>query len=275
MNTDPDGFEQEGLQTAPSNLTPADVFFREASQVDTICECLLSTRNKSLKDIRNQLNGRRWWSMWTVFSRTCCKLLVTIDKIGTCIEEKSLWEKEPEYIPWTATSGPAGIRTAIVCQHRSVLKVVYPQADSNLRNVLTEQLVALIDGFLMLVFLSSSLWTNPMIKKDIAIWNGIPTEKIRSLISASHTRPVPMGCFIGRKILWLWYLGTNVWADWQPDQITVLHDPVCWSEFFRLSLSLVSGERKVRQIIISAHFSAWTVGELFTSSWTSQLVTRN
>ena len=26
--------------------------------------------------------------------------------------------------------------------------MVYPQADSNLRNVLTEQLVALIDGFL-------------------------------------------------------------------------------------------------------------------------------
>ena len=33
-------------------------------------------------------------------------------------------------------------------QHRTVLKMVYPQADSNLRNVLTEQLVALIDGFL-------------------------------------------------------------------------------------------------------------------------------
>ena len=38
-----------------------------------------------------------------------------------------------------------------------------------------------------------------------------------------------MGCFIGRKILWLWYLGTNVWADWQPDQTAALHDPVCWS----------------------------------------------
>ena len=33
-------------------------------------------------------------------------------------------------------------------QHRTVLKMVYPQADSNLRNVRTEQLVALIDGFL-------------------------------------------------------------------------------------------------------------------------------
>ena len=49
---------------------------------------------------------------------------------------------------FTATSGPAGIRTAIVRQHGIVLKMVYPQADSNLRNILTEQLVALIDCFL-------------------------------------------------------------------------------------------------------------------------------
>lgn len=49
---------------------------------------------------------------------------------------------------FTATSGPAGIRTAILRQHDVVLKVVYPQADSSLRNVLTEQLVALMDCYL-------------------------------------------------------------------------------------------------------------------------------
>lgn len=33
-------------------------------------------------------------------------------------------------------------------QHGIILKIVYPQADSNLRNILMEQLVALIDCFL-------------------------------------------------------------------------------------------------------------------------------
>lgn len=33
-------------------------------------------------------------------------------------------------------------------QHEIVLKMVYPQADSKLRNILTEQLVSLIDCFL-------------------------------------------------------------------------------------------------------------------------------
>lgn len=51
-------------------------------------------------------------------------------------------------MPWTATSGPSGIRTAVMRQHGIILKMVYPQADSKLRNVVMEQLVALIDCFL-------------------------------------------------------------------------------------------------------------------------------
>lgn len=47
-----------------------------------------------------------------------------------------------------AARGPASIRTAIARQHEIVLKMVYPQADSSLRNILMEQLVALIDCLL-------------------------------------------------------------------------------------------------------------------------------
>lgn len=49
---------------------------------------------------------------------------------------------------FTATSGPSGVRTAIMRQHGIILKMVYPQADSKLRSVVMEQLVALIDCFL-------------------------------------------------------------------------------------------------------------------------------
>lgn len=48
----------------------------------------------------------------------------------------------------TATSGPSGVRTAITRQHGIILQTVYPQADSNLRSTVMEQLVALIDCFL-------------------------------------------------------------------------------------------------------------------------------
>lgn len=40
------------------------------------------------------------------------------------------------------------MRTAIVRQHDIILKMVYPQADTSLRNILMEQLVSLIDCFL-------------------------------------------------------------------------------------------------------------------------------
>lgn len=47
-----------------------------------------------------------------------------------------------------AARGPASVQTVIARQHEVVLKVVYPRADSSLRNILMEQLVALIDCLL-------------------------------------------------------------------------------------------------------------------------------
>ncbi|XP_045073846.1 nuclear pore complex protein Nup133-like [Coregonus clupeaformis] len=55
---------------------------------------------------------------------------------------------EPEYIPWTASSGLGGVRTVIARQHEVILRDVYPHADSELRNGLNEQLAALLDVLL-------------------------------------------------------------------------------------------------------------------------------
>lgn len=42
----------------------------------------------------------------------------------------------------------SSLRSAITRQHGIILKVVYPQVDSNLRSIVAEQLVALLDCFL-------------------------------------------------------------------------------------------------------------------------------
>uniref|UniRef100_A0A673JYV0 Nuclear pore complex protein Nup133-like n=1 Tax=Sinocyclocheilus rhinocerous TaxID=307959 RepID=A0A673JYV0_9TELE len=55
---------------------------------------------------------------------------------------------EPEYIPWTASGGAGGVRTVITRQHELILRAVYPHADVELRGVLSEQLVALLDSLL-------------------------------------------------------------------------------------------------------------------------------
>ncbi|ELW68081.1 Nuclear pore complex protein Nup133 [Tupaia chinensis] len=166
----------------PSSLTPADVFFREVSQVDTICECLLDYEEQVLQgssldsvewaevviDVNNVLKVLKFGQFGQSkfirnaathhFLRMLTGCIFTQDMLQAAVHYRqnrsSLYrreephEREPEYIPWTATSGPAGIRTAIVRQHGLVLKGVYPQADSGLRNTVTEQLVALIDCFL-------------------------------------------------------------------------------------------------------------------------------
>lgn len=50
--------------------------------------------------------------------------------------------------PVLFSQASSGLRAAIARQHGIILKVVYPQVDSNLRSVVTEQLVALLDCFL-------------------------------------------------------------------------------------------------------------------------------
>nr|XP_019610340.1 PREDICTED: nuclear pore complex protein Nup133 isoform X2 [Rhinolophus sinicus] len=134
----------------PPSLTPADVFFREVSQVDSVCECLLEHEEQVLQD--TAVEAAQWADIVVNVSNILKDMLQAASHYRQ--NRNSLYRKEemlgndPEYIPWTATSGPAGIRTAILRQHEVVLKVVYPQADSSLRNILTEQLVALMDCFL-------------------------------------------------------------------------------------------------------------------------------
>uniref|UniRef100_A0A8C0RJ30 Nucleoporin Nup133/Nup155-like C-terminal domain-containing protein n=1 Tax=Canis lupus familiaris TaxID=9615 RepID=A0A8C0RJ30_CANLF len=134
----------------PSNLTPADVFFREVSRVDTVCECLLEHEEQVLKD--TSLESIEWAEVVINVNSILKDMLQAASHYrqnrNSLYRREEPLEQEPEYVPWTATSGPSGIRTVIERQHGIVLKVVYPQADSNLRNILTEQLVALIDCFL-------------------------------------------------------------------------------------------------------------------------------
>uniref|UniRef100_A0A8D0G1L1 Nuclear pore complex protein Nup133 n=1 Tax=Sphenodon punctatus TaxID=8508 RepID=A0A8D0G1L1_SPHPU len=131
----------------PQSLTPADVFFREVSQIDTIFECLLEQEEKILKDTSVESVE---WAQIVVNVNSIIK-----DMLQAAIQYRQsrtafyktgeLPEREPEYVPWTASTG---IRTTIMHQHEIILKVVYPQVDSNLRSTLTEQLVALLDCFL-------------------------------------------------------------------------------------------------------------------------------
>ncbi|XP_061480465.1 nuclear pore complex protein Nup133 [Rhineura floridana] len=131
----------------PSSLTPADVFFREVSQIDTIFECLLEKEKQVLKNTSVQSEE---WAEIVINVNNIIK-----DMLQAAIQDRqskaSLYkireplEMEPEYVPWTAS---VGVRTAIINQHEIILKKVYPQINSKLRSIVTEQLVALLDCFL-------------------------------------------------------------------------------------------------------------------------------
>lgn len=134
----------------PGNLTAADVFFREASRIDSVFECLLEEEEKILKE--KMVDSVEWGQIVVDINNILKDMLQAAvqhrqSMLSVCgIGEHT--EKDPEYIPWTASCGPGGVRPIIVQQHEIILKRVYPQADSALRNILLEQVVALLDCFL-------------------------------------------------------------------------------------------------------------------------------
>ncbi|XP_003215915.1 nuclear pore complex protein Nup133 isoform X1 [Anolis carolinensis] len=131
----------------PPSLTPADVFFREVSQIDAIFECLLEKEKQILEDTSVQSDE---WAEIVIYVNNIMK-----DMLQAALQDRQSKassykvreppETEPEYVPWTAS---VAVRTAIMQQHEIILKKVYPQVNSKLRSTVTEQLVALLDCFL-------------------------------------------------------------------------------------------------------------------------------
>ncbi|XP_063773624.1 nuclear pore complex protein Nup133 [Pseudophryne corroboree] len=135
--------------SVPQNLTAADVFFREVSQMDSIFDCFIENEEA---DLQNTMMDTIEWANIVVDVNMILKDMLHAacqyrrNKSSLYNTEHS--EKELEYIPWTASSGPSGIHTVITRQHTIILKKVYPQADSRLRMDLIEQLVALLSYYL-------------------------------------------------------------------------------------------------------------------------------
>uniref|UniRef100_A0A8C9T0A1 Nucleoporin 133 n=1 Tax=Scleropages formosus TaxID=113540 RepID=A0A8C9T0A1_SCLFO len=134
----------------PASLTPADVFFREVSQVSSIFESLLEEEERLLKEF--PVDSVEWAEAVVNVNNIVKDMLqaashyreTKADLYRAPVNGKT----EPEYIPWTASSGPGGIRTITLQQHEIILKTVYPHADTELRNTLNEQLMMLLDSFL-------------------------------------------------------------------------------------------------------------------------------
>uniref|UniRef100_A0A8C2KZ30 Nucleoporin 133 n=1 Tax=Cyprinus carpio TaxID=7962 RepID=A0A8C2KZ30_CYPCA len=133
----------------PSNLTPADVFFREVSQISSIFECLLDEEEKALKE---HSDAARWAEVVLNVNEIVKDMLQAAAQYretkASLYRAPENCSPEPEYIPWTASGGAGGVRTVIMRQHELILHAAYPHADMELRAVLSEQLVALLDSLL-------------------------------------------------------------------------------------------------------------------------------
>ncbi|XP_067900317.1 nuclear pore complex protein Nup133 isoform X2 [Heterodontus francisci] len=137
-------------EAIPQNLTPADIFFREVSQIDTAFECLLEEEERFLEE--NHPLSLEWAQIVINVNNILKDMLHAAvhhrHNKSSFYKSQEETEQEPEYVPWTASSGPSGVRNVILRQTDIVLNKVYPQVDTTLRNTLLEQLVSLIDFYL-------------------------------------------------------------------------------------------------------------------------------
>ncbi|KAJ0051108.1 hypothetical protein NL108_013845, partial [Boleophthalmus pectinirostris] len=131
----------------PPSLTAADVFFREVSQIGSIFECLLEEEERSLKD--NPVESVQWAEVVLAVNNILKDVLQAAlqyrDTKASMYRASERAASEPEYIPWTASSC---VRSVLSRQHELLLRSVYPQADSELRAAVCEQLVTLLDVYL-------------------------------------------------------------------------------------------------------------------------------
>ncbi|XP_024658614.2 nuclear pore complex protein Nup133 [Maylandia zebra] len=141
---------QRNNTAVPQSLTAADVFFREVSQISLVFDCLLEEEERSLKE--SPVDSVQWAEVVLTVNNIIKDMLQAAgqyrDMKASMYRASENAAAEPEYIPWTASGGVGGIRTVLSRQHEIILRTVYPHADSELRNALCEQLVALLDIYL-------------------------------------------------------------------------------------------------------------------------------
>ncbi|KAM4611369.1 nuclear pore complex protein Nup133 [Polymixia lowei] len=138
---------QRNNAAVPPSLTPADVFFREVSQISSVFECLLEEEERSLKE--NPVDSVQWAEVVLTVNTIIKDMLQAASQYretkASMYRASENAAAEPEYIPWTASGS---VRSVITRQHELILRSVYPHADSELRGALCEQLVALLDIYL-------------------------------------------------------------------------------------------------------------------------------
>nr|XP_057931322.1 nuclear pore complex protein Nup133 isoform X2 [Doryrhamphus excisus] len=136
--------------TVAPSLTVADVFFREVSQISSIFDCLLEEEERSIRE--NPVDSVQWAEVVLTVNAIVKDMLHAAlqyrETKASVYRASENAAAEPEYMPWTALGGVGGVRTFISRQHELILRSMYPHADSELRSVLCEQLVALLDFYL-------------------------------------------------------------------------------------------------------------------------------
>ncbi|KAI8482592.1 hypothetical protein Bbelb_396590 [Branchiostoma belcheri] len=140
--------QQRGQAVPPSGLTPQDVFYREVSRIQDILEALVEYEEEAMagdmsaRDMVNLMANIN--SIMQAMLQAARKLRQSKNLVYQAHVDTGV--KEPEYIPWTASSGSKGVRSLIKKQHEvTVEQGLLEATDVQTRGTFYQQLLELTD----------------------------------------------------------------------------------------------------------------------------------
>ncbi|XP_078592881.1 nuclear pore complex protein Nup133-like [Branchiostoma floridae x Branchiostoma japonicum] len=140
--------QQRGQAVPPSGLTPQDVFYREVSRIQDILEALVEYEedamagDMSTRDMVNLMANVN--TIMQAMLQAARKLRQSKNLVYQAHVDTGV--KEPEYIPWTASSGSRGLRSLIKKQHEvTVEQGLLEATDVQTRGTFFQQLMELTD----------------------------------------------------------------------------------------------------------------------------------
>ncbi|XP_038072152.1 nuclear pore complex protein Nup133-like [Patiria miniata] len=141
--------QKRGQTHTPAGLTPQDVFYREVSGIHEIIENLVEQEKDILSteltssdtvSVINNVNTIIQGMLKEAWHLRQSKALV-YQSLSRNVSKPTL-----QYIPWTASTGPKGIRSLLVQQHRVTIEQGIPNGeDIQSRGALYQQIMELTD----------------------------------------------------------------------------------------------------------------------------------
>ncbi|XP_072031616.1 nuclear pore complex protein Nup133-like [Amphiura filiformis] len=138
--------KKRGRERIPTGLTPQDVFYREVSGIQEMLESLIEQEQNSLTAELSPPDTVRMIKNVNTIIQSTLEEAWHLRLSKALVYQGRDSQHQKEFIPWTASTGPKGMRRLVTQQHMLTVGQGLPNAeDVQTRGILFQQLMEMTD----------------------------------------------------------------------------------------------------------------------------------